>query len=34
MLAYDGVFWPVLVGQIIISLAQPIVYNVITKFVN
>lgn len=34
MLAYEGVFWPVLVGQIIVSLAQPIVYNVITKFVN
>jgi hypothetical protein len=27
-------FWPVLLGQILISLAQPIVYNVMTQFCN
>ena len=27
-------FWPVLVGQIIISLAQPVVYNVMTQLCN
>lgn len=26
----NGIFWPVLLGQIIISLAQPIVYNIMT----
>ena len=30
MFAADGQFWPVLVGQIIVSLAQPVVYNVMT----
>ena len=34
MLSSNGDFLPVLLGQIIISLAQPLVYNVITKFVN
>lgn len=27
-------FWPVLVGQVIVSCAQPIVYNVMTQFCN
>lgn len=30
----SGTFWPVLLGQVIISLAQPIVYNVMTQFCN
>jgi len=34
MLAIDGTFWPVLLGQVIVSLAQPIVYNVMTQFCN
>jgi hypothetical protein len=32
MLAKEGEFWPVFVGQVIISLAQPIIYNVMAKF--
>jgi hypothetical protein len=27
-------FWPVLLGQVIISLAQPIFYNVMAQFCN
>lgn len=27
-------FWPILLGQILISLAQPIFYNVMTQFCN
>ncbi len=30
MFAAKGAFWPVLLGQIIISLAQPVVFNVMT----
>lgn len=28
MFAADGLWWPVLLGQVIVSLAQPVVYNV------
>ena len=34
MYALEGQFWPILVGQVIISLSQPIYYNVMTQISN